>query len=95
MARKKEMTEVENAAAADIYLVESSPENRGPGGGDYWPLASVKGGVDRITVERRGNTTIIKIVSPGGGSYLDPDGWDRPKREWRSRSASQAKAKPS
>jgi len=83
--KAKEPLEAENAAEATIELVA---RNRGQN--DRWPLASVKGGVDKMTVERKGNTTIIKIVSPEGGSYLDPDGWQRPKREWRSRRSPKA-----
>jgi hypothetical protein len=61
---------------------------------DRWSLAGVSGGIDKMTVERKGNTTIIKIVSPEGGSYLDPGGWERPTRERRRRRTPAAKAKP-
>ena len=88
MRREKVTIPVENDPNTDICLVHRDQVR-----GDYWPLASFLGGVDKITVDRRGNTTIIKIVSPDGGIYLD-DSWERPKREWRSRRASQAKPKP-
>jgi hypothetical protein len=63
--------------------VELRDKRNHPGSPEYWPLAVVEGGIDRITVEREGNTTIIKIVSPEGHEYADPV-WERPKGEWRS-----------
>ncbi len=95
MRRKK--IECEDAPEATIELVESDPHDPKRlwfGGKDHWPLASIRGGVDKMTVQRKGNTTIIKIVSPEGGSYLDPDGWERPKRQWRTRRVSPSAAEP-
>ena len=88
MPRKKVQTEVENDPDTEICLVHRDQVR-----GDYWPLASFMGGVDKISVDRRGDTTIIKIVSPAGGIYLDVP-WKRPKREFRSRRASENKPGP-
>jgi hypothetical protein len=82
----------EDAPEALVELITLDPFTRGKK--DTWPLASIKGGVDKMTVEIKGNTTIIKIVSPDASSGLDPGGWERPKREWRSRRGRQAKAAP-
>jgi len=89
---KKKPTPVEDAPAAQIELVTHDNSPRTPK--DRWPIAIVKGGIDKMTVERKGNTTIIKIVSPEGGDYLDPGGWERPRREWRSRRVPRPKAIP-
>lgn len=82
----------EDAPEALVELITHDPFTRGKK--DTWTLASIRGPVDKMTVERKGNTTIIKIVSPDGDSALDPGGWERPKREWRSRSPQPAKAEP-
>jgi hypothetical protein len=82
----------EDAPQATVELITHDPFTRGKK--DTWPLAAIRGGVDKMTVERKGNTTIIKIVSPDGSSVLDPGGWERPKREWRSRRSGQPKAAP-
>lgn len=48
---------------------------------DSKALACIHGGIDKVTVERKGNTTIIKIVSPDSEPYLGPGGWKRPARK--------------
>jgi hypothetical protein len=84
MPRKpKKPIPVEDAPSATVEVRTRDFQTRGPK--DHWPLAILGGGIDKMTVERKGNTTIIKIVSPEGGSVLDPGGLERPKREWRSR----------
>ena len=100
MGRKKkpepESTSPEDGDADILLVKHNDPDPRMK---DRWTLASVRGGVDKITVERKGNTTIIKVVSPEGLSFLDTPnlrgGWQRPKREWRSRHPSQPKVTPS
>ena len=92
MAKKKELVvPVEDAPVALVELITHDPLHP-RAKKDTWPIASVKGGVDKMTVERKGNTMIIKIVSPEGGSTLDPGGWERPKREWHSRHKPSPKA---
>jgi hypothetical protein len=90
--RKKRIA-CEDGPAADIELIKRDPAtNRTL---DRWPLAVVEGGVKKMTVKQEGNTTIIKIVSAeGGGSWLDPGGWEKPQRKSRTRRASEPKAAP-
>jgi hypothetical protein len=80
MPRRKDIEEV----TMDTRSISIEMRNGAARGkSDRWPLASVIGGIDKLTIDRRGNTTIIKIVSPQGGPIMD--NWERPKRQWRSR----------
>ena len=42
-------------------------------------LANIEGGIEKCSVVRRGNKTIIEIVSPKAMIYTK--GWEKPKRE--------------
>lgn len=46
--------------------------------GDSWPLASLIGGIDKMTIRHRGNKTIVEFVSPE--ALVTADSWVRPKR---------------
>lgn len=50
-----------------------------------WPIAVVRGGIDKFSITHRGDTTTIKIVSPAGNAISDD--WERPKRGRGSRKA--------
>ena len=93
----------EDAPQADIDLIARDPDSGKEL--DHWPLAVVWGGIDKMTVEQKGNMTIIKIVSPEGGKGLF-ESWERskdrfvkpasatPERKSRTRRASEPKAAP-
>ena len=87
MTRRKKNGEAEVSLDTPSINVELRNKSARPGSYDRWPLASIEGGIDKISVDRRGNTTIIKIVSPEGSIYAD--NWKRPKREWRTRRLAQ------
>jgi hypothetical protein len=48
----------------DKISVQLRSEFDSGSGEDRWPLATFSGGVNRISLSRRGNTTTIKIESP-------------------------------
>jgi hypothetical protein len=81
---------------------------KGPGGdlATHMPLASIKGEIERISVKRRGNTAIIRIVSPNatihernwdinkhGPLYVNPH-VEPPARAPRRSQTPQSKASP-
>ena len=57
---------------------------------DRWPLATFSGGIEKIQIRRRGNTTTIKIKSPEASVWCD-DVHRPPQRGLRSAGALKAK----
>lgn len=40
-------------------------------GNDYWPLATLAGGIEEMTFSREGDTTVIRIRSPEATIWCD------------------------
>jgi len=74
-----------NTSVIRLQLVSEHPVKN-----DRWPLAVLKGGIDKMTFRQRGNRTIVEFVSPE--ARVTADSWVRPKRGPDSRRALAAKA---
>jgi len=85
MSRKRKQPDVEELSMetpeilVELRAAKDTLEN------DNWPLAVIRGGVDRMTIKRTGRTTTIKIVSPDGGTYSDgynpqTPGWEQSRK---------------
>ena len=85
------------AISIQLRNAKGSPRSQ-----DYWPLATIKGGIETMTVTRRGRTLTLKIVSPDAAVWSDgwnPNvpGWERHDKERKKHFrllAAQAKAAP-
>lgn len=78
----------------ELKAVNVTTERLRPIPADRQPLVTIRGGFDSYSVKRRGNKTIIEIVSPDAEIWSE--GWERPKRGPHSRKVvnNGSKAKP-
>lgn len=79
-----------NTNVIHLQLVADHPMKN-----DRWPLASLIGGIDKMTIRHRGNRVMVEFVSPE--ARVTADSWVRPKRGPDSRrdlAAKAAKATP-